>query len=202
MQGVMMHSLFPLIILDTHTNGIIEIEEGVARFPKIVELSAIAFQPDKEVYKLEHFQVFIKNEDLSIPASLPDYNKNLIKDIESGKINSVSLNEAIESFKRWGEEICLLNEKAPGRLYMAGRKVDSFDLPILRYNGFDLSAYNHNCFDVESLFYRSDLNKMPTIYDLKKILNIKNKTASALELCYLAVDILKKVDELRAIELS
>lgn len=196
-------SIFPLILIDTHTTGLPSIGDGKAVFPQVLELSAICYEPGKMPEMMDSIQIFIKNDKVNwMDDHAKKINLWLADEIEVGMVDSQSVKEASESFNKWLTDIRERFEKE-SLLISAGRKVDSFDMPILKYNGFDLSQLEFKGLDITSLFYREDLNWLPTVENLYRLSGGKRKPGSyAMDSLMKCAHVLSKVELLRAVEIE
>jgi len=196
-------SIFPLILIDTHTTGIPVISKGKAEYPQLLELSAICYEPGKIPDMMNSFQVFIKNDKVKwLNKGAQKMNQWLADEIESGIVASCSPEEASQQFNEWLAKIKFVHDFSEDhKLIAAGRKVDSFDLPILSYNGFNLENLEFKGFDVTSLFYREDLNWLPTVENLFRASGGKRRVGTyAMDSNLKVAHIFSKVNILRAIE--
>lgn len=191
-------SLFPLVILDSHTTGIPVYSKGEVYIPQILELSALLYFPDVNLENTESFQNFISHKEIMWQNDqVEKQNKWLEIKISKGGESVFSLEEANLNFQNWIQSI-KENYNIEGPVNFAGRKPDSFDIPIMAYNGIDTSPINFKGIDVCSIFYRDNLNWVPSLKNILRALHIKaNSNVDALSRCREVAEILRKSDQFR-----
>ena len=101
--------------------------------------------------------------------------------IKRDDIMVVTLEEAVLLHSLWLED---MKDKHPrltekGRIYLGGKNVGSFDIPILEKEGFE-NCYTHRCVDPAMLYFK-DFGFVPSLDDISELLDLPKVSHDALD---------------------
>lgn len=156
--------------LDIETTGL-SIEKSL-----ILEIAAVMIVDQKDpliFHNIIKYPVIEYGE----PGALA-MNGRLFAAMGSKTLTLPNLEQARENFRSF--LAAAIEYSGDKRLTVAGKNVASFDIPILRNQGFSTTLFSHRCVDVGSL-YLTDFGKVPSLSEINTLTGGSKVTHEALK---------------------
>jgi oligoribonuclease (3'-5' exoribonuclease) len=173
----------PLYVIDTETTGLSKEKSHLLQLAvvKVDDLSKSNAEFDK-------LNLFIKHELLTyVEPKAAQMVASTLKNMESAPKEDVLGLQGVQM--KWND--FFFKHYVNGEKFvLAGKNVATFDLPILKNNGFDIYSFSHRIFDVGSMYYE-DFGYIPSLDEINKLRGAENVVHDALADCWDVVDAIR-----------